>query len=232
MAFLRNSSDPVTSSRRRADLSSRNNTIVKFSFATLAAVGLFAVTMIGPYTGLVQESQAFDVVPFSKSDRIYQSLQVGEAASDISASITTQNFDVSKLPDPTPPPVVEPAADQTTKTTTTDSAKADSTKAPAQGTPDPGSAMAIAMEYVGPGEEYDCLVALWNKESRWNVYAENKSSGAYGIPQAPPGSKMASAGEDWATNADTQIRWGLGYIKGRYSSPCGAWAHSQSNGWY
>lgn len=104
--------------------------------------------------------------------------------------------------------------------------------APAAGTPDPGSAQAIAMGYVGGGAEFDCLVALWNKESRWNVYSHNTSSGAYGIPQALPGAKMASAGADWATNPDTQIRWGLGYIKGRYGSPCAAWAHSQSVGWY
>ena len=62
--------------------------------------------------------------------------------------------------------------------------------------------------------------------------AENPSSGAYGIPQALPGSQMASAGADWQTSAATQIKWGLTYIQGRYGSPCGAWAHEQSNGWY
>lgn len=104
--------------------------------------------------------------------------------------------------------------------------------APAAGTPDPGSAQAIAQGYVGGGAEFDCLVALWNRESHWNVFAHNGGSGAYGIPQALPGSKMASAGADWQTNPDTQIRWGLGYIQGRYGSPCAAWAHSQSVGWY
>jgi hypothetical protein len=76
------------------------------------------------------------------------------------------------------------------------------------------------------------LVSLWNRESGWNVYASNSSSGAYGIPQALPGSKMASAGPDWETNAATQITWGLGYITGRYGDPCGAWSHSESSGWY
>jgi len=75
-------------------------------------------------------------------------------------------------------------------------------------------------------------VSLWNKESGWNYQAQNRSSGAYGIPQALPGSKMSSAGGDWQTNAATQVRWGLGYILGRYGSPCGAWDHSQSVGWY
>ena len=108
--------------------------------------------------------------------------------------------------------------------------------APAAGTPDPGTAKAIALEMVtarGWGvEEYNCLVALWDRESGWNVYAMNSSSGAYGIPQALPGDKMASAGADWATNPATQIAWGLGYIQDRYGTPCGAWAHSETNGWY
>lgn len=81
-------------------------------------------------------------------------------------------------------------------------------------------------------DQYSCLVSLWDKESGWNYKAYNASSGAYGIPQALPGSKMASAGADWQTNAATQISWGFGYISGRYGNPCGAWSHSQSVGWY
>ena len=108
--------------------------------------------------------------------------------------------------------------------------------APAAGSPDPGTAKAIAFDMVaarGWGQEqYDCLVALWNRESGWNVYAHNASSGAYGIPQSLPGSKMATAGADWATNPATQITWGLGYIAGRYSNPCGAWNASETKGWY
>ncbi|MEU4422104.1 lytic transglycosylase domain-containing protein [Actinoplanes sp. NPDC024001] len=77
--------------------------------------------------------------------------------------------------------------------------------------------------------EFGCLEQLWTKESGWNHLAENPSSGAYGIPQAFPGKKMASAGDDWRINAATQITWGLGYIKGRYRSPCGAWSHWQNN---
>ncbi len=81
-------------------------------------------------------------------------------------------------------------------------------------------------------DQFSCLVSLWNKESGWRVNAHNASSGAYGIPQALPGSKMASAGADWQTSAATQVSWGLGYISGRYGTPCGAWQHSQSRGWY
>ncbi|MGB9378178.1 MAG: hypothetical protein WCB04_11765 [Mycobacteriales bacterium] len=80
-------------------------------------------------------------------------------------------------------------------------------------------------------DQFSCLDSLWMRESGWRVTASNPS-GAYGIPQALPGSKMASAGSDWQTNARTQIAWGFGYIKGRYGTPCGAWGHSQSYGWY
>ncbi|MBX3088774.1 MAG: transglycosylase SLT domain-containing protein [Cryobacterium sp.] len=108
--------------------------------------------------------------------------------------------------------------------------------APAAGTPDPGTAQAIALELVlargWDQSQYDCLAALWQKESHWNVFAMNPYSGAYGIPQALPGDKMASAGPDWATNPRTQIIWGLGYISARYVNPCGAWQHSKDHNWY
>jgi len=80
--------------------------------------------------------------------------------------------------------------------------------------------------------EFSCLENLWNKESGWRWNANNGSSGAYGIPQSLPGSKMASVGSDWATNPVTQIKWGLQYIAGRYGTPCGAWAQSQATNWY
>lgn len=108
--------------------------------------------------------------------------------------------------------------------------------APTVGIPDPGTAQAIAYELVlergWDQTQYSCLVSLWNRESHWNVYATNASSGAYGIPQALPGDKMASVGADWQSNPRTQIIWGLGYISGRYSTPCGAWTSSETRGWY
>ncbi len=81
-------------------------------------------------------------------------------------------------------------------------------------------------------EQFTCLDKLWTKESNWRWNANNPSSSAYGIPQALPGSKMASAGSDWKTNPATQIEWGLGYIEGRYGTPCSAWSHSSSHNWY
>jgi hypothetical protein len=80
--------------------------------------------------------------------------------------------------------------------------------------------------------QFSCLDPLWAHESGWSVTAYNAGSGAYGIPQALPGSRMASAGPNWQTNAATQIRWGLEYIKGTYGSPCAAWGHEQATGWY
>ena len=80
--------------------------------------------------------------------------------------------------------------------------------------------------------DFNCLVKLWERESHWNPNAHNKSSGAHGICQALPASKMASEGSDYMTNYKTQIRWGLKYIKNRYGTPSNAWAHSQQKGWY
>jgi hypothetical protein len=91
---------------------------------------------------------------------------------------------------------------------------------------------ALLAEFGFSADQFGCLDSLYTRESGWDVHADNPSSSAYGIPQSLPGSKMASAGADWEDNPVTQIRWGLGYIQDRYGSPCGAWAHSESNGWY
>jgi hypothetical protein len=82
-----------------------------------------------------------------------------------------------------------------------------------------------------PTTFFGCLKDMWDRESGWRYDAEN-ASGAYGIPQALPGSKMSSAGADWQTNPATQIKWGLGYIKAIYGNPCSAWAFEEANGYY
>lgn len=101
----------------------------------------------------------------------------------------------------------------------------------------PGSAKAFAQSYIASqygwgDDQFGCLVQLWEKESNWNPNAHNSSSGAHGIPQALPGNKMASFGDDWWSNPETQIKWGASYIDGRYGNPCGALGHSNSTGWY
>jgi uncharacterized protein YabE (DUF348 family) len=101
---------------------------------------------------------------------------------------------------------------------------------------DPGSAQELAKKLAAArgwgDDQFSCLYQMWAHESGWRVNAENSGSGAYGIPQALPGDKMAPYGADWRTNAEPQIKWGLDYIGGRYSTPCGAWNFWQANGYY
>jgi hypothetical protein len=114
-------------------------------------------------------------------------------------------------------------------------AKAAAARKAGAGTPS-GSPQQIAQQMLArfgwPASQFSCLFPLWEHESGWNPSAQNPGSGAYGIPQSLPGAQMASAGADWQTNPATQIKWGLTYIQGRYGSPCGAWAHEQSDNWY
>ena len=93
-------------------------------------------------------------------------------------------------------------------------------------------ARALLPEFGFDESQFSCLDPLWTGESGWNVHADNPASSAYGIPQALPGEKMASAGPDWQNNAETQIRWGLGYIQSRYGTPCSALAFKQGHNWY
>ncbi|CEA07681.1 hypothetical protein BN1051_01002 [Arthrobacter saudimassiliensis] len=124
----------------------------------------------------------------------------------------------SPAPQPAPQPVVPPAP------------------APAPVVDDPAGAQAYASSRMGgfgwDQGQFRCLVDLWNRESNWRTSAHNPSSGAYGIPQSLPGSKMSVFGDDWRTNYRTQVNWGLDYIKWRYGSPCDAWAHSERHNWY
>lgn len=95
-----------------------------------------------------------------------------------------------------------------------------------------GIARSMLGDFGWSHRQFRYLDWLWSRESSWNVGAANPDSGAFGIPQAVPGAKMASAGPDWQTSARTQIRWGLEYIRGRYGSPRNAWDHEVSAGWY
>ena len=195
-----------------------------FAFAFSAAFSFLLLNVVDPSfeaTASAEFAETGDRFGGAASQNV-------DVSSDFSMSVARESYHVlEKPPEPPPAPVVAPGADSTSS---------ESGWAPPAITPDPGSAQAYAAGAVAargwPSSEFDCLYALWAKESGWRVNAHNASSGAYGIPQSLPGSKMASAGADWETNAATQIEWGLGYISGRYSSPCGAWAHSQDVGWY
>lgn len=198
-------------------------------FAVLSVAG-FAAAYIGPLSATTTRAEASELDPVSLYATTIADAQSYLAASGEAVDLGRDGivYTVYVTPKPTPTPTPEVRTGSTTSTAAAWS--------PPFVAPDPGTAQAIAYSMVqanGWGDdEFACLVALWNKESGWRVNAYNRSSGAYGIPQALPGGKMASAGADWETNPATQIAWGLGYIGGRYGSPCGAWGHSQAKGWY
>lgn len=197
-------------------------------FAAFAVAGL-AAAYVGPLSASVGRAVAAEPGAVSLyADTIGDAQALTSSPVDgISLGRDGMVYTVYVVPKPTPTPV--PAKQ-------TGAAASGASWSPPFVSPDPGSAQAIAYGVVqanGWGDDqFACLVALWNKESGWRVNAFNAGSGAYGIPQALPGRKMASAGADWETNPATQIAWGLGYIGGRYGTPCGAWGHSQSSGWY
>jgi hypothetical protein len=207
-------------SRRRGVLS---------AFAAFAVVG-FAAAYIGPTGVAISQANAEDTAPVSLYASSAEDVQTRVVAEGVEAAAPAAldrggySVYVKPPPPPPPPPPTLPTGGSSTAWR------------PPFVSPDPGSAQAIAYQMVlarGWGDDqFACLVSLWNKESGWRVNAYNPSSGAYGIPQALPGSKMGSAGADWETNAATQITWGLGYISGRYGTPCGAWDHSVRTGWY
>jgi hypothetical protein len=126
-----------------------------------------------------------------------------------------------------------PEADRAKARTLSNASGAAVTKTADLTTADPKTlAKALMSDFGWSTSQFGCLDNIWSQESGWNVHADNPSSSAYGIPQALPGSKMSSAGPNWQDNAETQIRWGLGYIKSRYGSPCAAWSYKQGAGWY
>ncbi|WP_282837189.1 lytic transglycosylase domain-containing protein [Microbacterium flavum] len=216
-------SPPTRWSRRRG---------VVAVFAALAVAGLGAA-YVGPLGAAAPRAEAAQLDPVSLYATTIADAQSLVAASRADGSLgrETITYSVYMTPKPTPTPSASASA-----SAGSDSGEAAAEWSPPFVSPDPGTAQAIAYVMVqerGWGDgEFACLVALWNKESGWRVNAYNAGSGAYGIPQSLPGNKMASAGGDWETNPATQIAWGLGYIGGRYGSPCGAWGHSQSSGWY
>ncbi|WP_430645407.1 lytic transglycosylase domain-containing protein [Agromyces sp. GXS1127] len=202
---------PRAAERRSVTGPVKQAATVVFAFA--ASVSFLLVNVVDPYSGATATSTYTPVDRFG--GEATQAVELADGYSSL--AVASEGYVVEAKPDEP-----EPAAA--------------AGWAPPAVVPDPGSAQAYGAQAVAargwPTTEFDCLVALWNKESGWRVNAYNASSGAYGIPQALPGSKMATAGADWETNAATQIEWGLGYIQGRYGTPCGAWAHSQSVGWY
>jgi hypothetical protein len=178
-------------------------------FAFIGVASLLSVTAIDPYSGRLTEAQAINL---SSSAEFIEQQQFADATSSVSVEFTRGGFNLVS------------------------GAEYDRTFVADAGEPNPGTAKAFAKKLglqLGWGQDqYSCLVKLWERESNWRYNAENKSSGAYGIPQSLPGRKMASEGADWRTNPETQIKWGVKYISGRYKTPCNALHHSDIKGWY
>ena len=194
-------------------------------------------------TGQHLQPEALQMRAFDQStaDQALQAAQVRDVAAGLSAAHwqaaraqAARKLAARELQ--TAPSALNPA-------TAAPSASA-SAEAPASAQPAPSATASVASgspqqiaramlaSFGWSSSQFSCLDPLWAHESGWSVTAYNAGSGAYGIPQALPGSRMASAGPNWQTNAATQIRWGLEYIKGTYGSPCGAWDHEQATGWY
>jgi hypothetical protein len=186
-------------------------------FAILASAGIALVSVTDPYAGAT-------AAPFYQKPALVKASGVQRYKIDGGYVLVDIRRDSFKVIDA---PVEEPVSKG-------GGAGGASTGGASYTTP-VGTAQTFAAKAVaGRGwapSEFSCLVSLWNRESGWNTHAANPS-GAYGIPQALPGSKMATAGADWQNSYQVQINWGLGYIAGSYGSPCGAWAHSNAVGWY
>jgi hypothetical protein len=184
-------------------------------------------------TGQTLQMQAFEQRTASQALQAYQIRDAAaglaaahwKAAQEQAAKKAAAARAIAAASRPAAQPSAQPAAQPGTGAQPAQAATA------ASGSPQQ-IAEAMLASFGWSSGQFSCLDPLWAHESGWSVTAYNPGSGAYGIPQAVPGSKMASAGPDWQANAATQIRWGLEYIKGTYGSPCAAWDHEQATGWY
>jgi len=184
------------------------------------------VTVVAPNIGAASASSSFEGT-FTAETASAQRLDV---SGTVAASIFRDAYSVTEAPKPV---IVETkVSTESTSSSTSDSGCPNPDAAVADPAGAQVIAAALAAERGWTGPQLDALIALWSRESGWRVNALNASSCAYGIPQALPGKKMASAGDDWLTNPATQITWGLNYIQGVYGDPVTALAHSDAVHWY
>jgi hypothetical protein len=197
----------------------------------VAVVGVAAKVMSPNGSGANSLAQAIDNLPRSGSVALLEAER---------QNLIVMNAAASALTIASKPAMVNPSQVMASQSAAADAGNSSSNSggvtevsAPA---PDPGTAQSIGYNMLpsfgfSQSSQWGCLQDLWNRESGWIYDAEN-ASGAYGIPQALPGDKMASAGADWQTDPTTQIKWGLGYISQIYGTPCGAWNFELANGYY
>jgi hypothetical protein len=218
------------SSRRKRGLIRRFGLVFPVTIFAVIAVAGVAVggKLIAPGSSAFGAVQAIGVVPGSHTMAALES----ERAQLIAMTTAARTLTVVAKPKLAQPAQVAAA----NPGTTTGGGGSDGVVFVTSTPPNPGSAQSIAYNMLAsfgfsPTTFFGCLKDMWDRESGWRYDAEN-ASGAFGIPQALPGSKMASAGADWQTNPATQIKWGLGYIKAIYGDPCKAWAFWQVNHYY
>lgn len=209
--------------------------------ATCALAGIAAVGLLQPAgtSSVADAAAAPSLAEITTSQaQSYQANLVTAADGADTGLEREESVQVELEPEPEPEP--EPAPVETTEPDSGDSNDGGSSGGsnyPTGGSYTGESPQAIAQQMLadrGMSDQWGCFEAIIGQESGWDPYATNPSSGAYGIPQALPGSKMASAGSDWQTNPATQISWAIGYMNDRYGSPCAAYdfKFTQGNGWY
>ncbi|MGN6743592.1 MAG: lytic transglycosylase domain-containing protein [Amnibacterium sp.] len=216
----RRSSPAATPAYRRPFSRGR---LVLSAFAMLACACIAFVTVTDPYAGQTAEAATALNATGARSD--YQVQRFPIQGGYVLVAVTRDKFKAVK-----PAPVIVVHDTTSAASSGGGDASAGMGYTTPVGTAQTYAAQLVASNGWGAGE-FSCLVNLWNRESGWNTHAYNPS-GAYGIPQALPGSKMAAFGSDWQNDYRVQIQWGLSYIRGSYGSPCGAWAHSNAYNWY
>jgi hypothetical protein len=223
------------SNRRKRGLIRRFGIV--FPAAVIATVAVIAVAVgakvLAPRSGAFSAVQAIEMVPGSHTMAALEA----ERAQLIAMTTAARTLTVVAKPKLASPAEVAAANPSTGTSASTGTGSGGGGVIYVTSTPpNPNTAQSIAYNMMAsfgfdPKTYFGCLLDIWNRESGWVYDAENPS-GAYGIPQALPGSKMATAGADWQTNPATQIKWGLGYIKAIYGNPCSAWAFEEADGYY
>ncbi|MCX5584775.1 transglycosylase SLT domain-containing protein [Streptomyces erythrochromogenes] len=228
----------------------------RISVRGFAVASATAVTTVGAVVGVATGDPTNDLETTASGATLLADIPVGDQAQVQSASLTQQADTIAHAADADAKRSAEEAArlqaaedakskkaeaqkaadekakkEREEKEVASRSAARDAGDFAVQSSYTVAQVKAIAQQMV-PAGQFQCFSKIINQESTWNYLAVNKSSGAYGLVQALPGSKMASAGADWRTNPATQIKWGLNYMEDRYGSPCAAWTFHQANGWY
>jgi hypothetical protein len=201
-------------------------------FAVASATAVTAVgSVVGVASGSVAQAQNNDAETTAADTTLLADLPSGQQAQVQTASLTQQADAQAIQADASAKKDAEESARLAAAKTAAAKASKSSSSFPVQSSYTVAQIQSMAASMV-PSGQFQCFSNIVDHESSWNYRAVNASSGAYGLFQALPGSKMSSVGSDWQTNPATQIKWGLNYMDSRYGSPCEAWSFWQANNWY